>query len=131
MTDMNTKAVHLQMVQAAITRMAGNSFLIKGWSVTLIAALFALAAANTNELFIYLAYFPTFMFWALDAHFLRQERLFRKLYDHIRTSDAISVDFSMDTQPFTQHVDGPGVSPCRQHFAYFTAPSPARSSWSC
>ena len=92
------------MVQAVITRMAGNSFLIKGWSITLIAALFVLAAANTNELFIYLAYFPTFMFWALDAYFLRQERLFRKLYDDVRTTGP--VDFSMDTQPFAKHVGG-------------------------
>jgi len=51
---MDSKTVHLQMVQAVITRMAGNSFLIKGWSVTLIAALFALAAADSNELFTYL-----------------------------------------------------------------------------
>ena len=60
------------MVQAVITRMAGNSFFIKGWSVTLVAALFALAVANTSPSFVYLAYFPTFMFWALDAYFLRR-----------------------------------------------------------
>ena len=44
---------HLQMIQAVITRMASNSFLIKGWSVTLVAALFALAAANTNGVFVF------------------------------------------------------------------------------
>ena len=81
---MDRQLTHLQMIQAVITRMAGNSFLIKGWSVTLVAALFALAAADTNEFFVYLAYFPAFMFWALDAYFLRQERLFRKVYDHVR-----------------------------------------------
>ena len=70
------------------------------------AALFALAAANTNPLFVYLVYFPTFMFWALDAYFLRQERLFRKLYDYVRTSEQASVDFSMNTQPFAKNVDG-------------------------
>ena len=100
------KIAHLQMIQAVITRMAGNSFLIKGWSITLVAALFALAAANTNGLFIYLAYFPTFMFWALDAYFLRQARLFRKLYDHVRTTEGGPVDFSMKTQPFATNVDG-------------------------
>ena len=35
---MESKIAHLEMVQAVITRMAGNSFLIKGWSVTLVAA---------------------------------------------------------------------------------------------
>ena len=86
--------------------MAGNSFLIKGWSVTLVAALFALAAANTNAPFVSLAYFPTFMFWALDAYFLRQERLFRQLYEHVRVTKDETVDFSMNTQPFADHVDG-------------------------
>lgn len=103
---METKVAHLQMIQAVITRMAGNSFMIKGWSVTLVAALFALAAANTNELFVYLAYFPAFMFWALDAYFLRQERLFQKLYDHVRGAEDGSVDFSMNTEPFEENVDG-------------------------
>ena len=94
------------MIQAVITRMAGNSFLIKGWSVTLVAALFALAAVNTNQVFVYLAYFPGFMFWALDAYFLRQERLFRKLYDRVREEGEDHIDFSMNTQPFEKNVDG-------------------------
>lgn len=93
------------MVQAIIARMARNSFLIKGWSVTLVAALFVLAAANTEGLFTYLAYFPAFMFWELDAYFLRQERLFRKLYDHVRELDEVQVDFSMNTERFDTSVD--------------------------
>ncbi len=101
---MDNKVAHLGMIQTAITRMASNSFLIKRWSVTLVAALFALAAANGNARFVYLAFFPTFMFWALDAYFLRQERLFRKLYDHARVLDAASVDYSMDTQSFETQV---------------------------
>ncbi len=103
---MENKVAHLEMIQAVIARMAGNSFFIKGWSVTLVAALFALAAANTNELFVYLAYFPAFMFWALDAYFLRQERLFRKLYDSVRGAENERVDFSMNTRPFEKSVYG-------------------------
>ena len=103
---MENKVAHLGMVQAVITRMAGNSFLIKGWSVTLVAALFALAAANTDENFVYLAFFPAFMFWALDAYFLRQARLFRKLYDHVRVTAGDAVDFSMNTDPFKENVSG-------------------------
>ncbi len=103
---MENKVARLEMIQTVITRMAGNSFFIKGWSVTLVAALFALAAANTNELFVYLAYFPAFMFWALDAYFLRQERLFRKLYDSVRGAENERVDFSMNTKPFEKSVDG-------------------------
>ena len=103
---MEAKIAYLQMIQAVITRMASSSFLIKRWSVMLVAALFALTAANTNEFFVCLAYFPTCMFWALDADFLRQERLFRKLYDRVRSGKGEQVDFSMNTQPFEESVDG-------------------------
>jgi uncharacterized membrane protein len=103
---MERQVAHLQMIQAVITRMAGNSFLIKGWSVTLVAALFALSAASTNECFVLLAYFPAFMFWSLDAYFLRQERLFRELYNHVlRGLEGAPEDFSMDTRAFEKEVD--------------------------
>ena len=95
-----TKIAHLQMIQAVITRMAGNSFMVKGWTVTLVTALFALAAADANRFFVYVAYLPAVMFWVLDAYFLRQERLFRKLYDHVREAKDGTVEFSMNTHPF-------------------------------
>jgi len=91
------RTAHLQMIQAVVNRMSVNSFLLKGWSVVLISALFALAAANTKVLFVYLAYFPAIAFWVLDGYFLHQERLFRDLYDLVRSLDEDSIDFSMDT----------------------------------
>lgn len=64
--------------------MAGNSFLLKGWSVTLAAALVALAAKDTDLRFSVLALIPPLIFWGLDAYYLRLERLFRALYDDVR-----------------------------------------------
>jgi hypothetical protein len=82
---MNSDRVkHLEFVQGVINRLAGNSFSIKGWSVTLVAALFALAAKDANPLYAVVAALPAFCFWGLDAYYLRQERLFRGLYDVIR-----------------------------------------------
>jgi len=94
------KHKHLEFLQGAINRMAGNLFLLKGWTITLIAALFALAAKDTNKVFAILAYFPLLMFWALDGYFLSQERCFRSLYDHVRALNEEQIDFSMDTRPF-------------------------------
>ena len=94
---MEKKQSHLEMIQGVVNRLAQNSFLLKGWSVILVSALFALAANNTNELFIYLAYFPAIAFWILDGYFLWQERLFRTLYDHVRLLEEAEIDFSMDT----------------------------------
>ena len=116
---MESKIAHLRMIQTVITRLAGNSFMIKRWSVTLVAALFALGAANSNEFFVYLAYFPGFMFWALDAYCLRQERLFRKLYDHVRGAQDEAIDFSMNTQPFEKHVDGKWSVACSHTLSLF------------
>lgn len=94
---MESKVKHLEMIQAIIKRMANNSFLLKGWSVILVSALFALGAKDSNRTFILLAYFPALAFWILDGYFLQQERLFRKLYDKVRGMKNEDIDFSMDT----------------------------------
>jgi hypothetical protein len=101
---MDKKIKHLEMLQGVISRMAGNSFLIKGWSITIVSAFVALTVSNGNKILIAAALFPTIMFWFLDAYFLRQERLFRKLYDYARTLDESKIDFSMNTSQFNNVV---------------------------
>ncbi len=94
---METKTKHLEMIQGVINRLSTNSFLLKGWSVVLISALFALSAADSNPAFVFLAYIPAFVFWGLDGYFLWEEKKFRALYDSVRTKDQSDIDFSMDT----------------------------------
>jgi hypothetical protein len=69
----------VEIAQDIISRMGTNSFLIKGWSITLVVATLLLGggAAYYN----YVALLPWLLFWSLDAYFLRTERLYRKLYD--------------------------------------------------
>lgn len=81
--------------------MASNLFLLKGWTITLIAALFALAAKDSDRRYFLIAYLPALMFWVLDGYFLAQERRFRSLYEHVRRLDPKQIDFSMDTSAFT------------------------------
>jgi hypothetical protein len=94
---MSQKEKHLDYIQGAISRMASNLFLLKGWSVTLIAGLFALAAKDADRLYMFIAYYPLLIFWLLDGYFLSQERRFRSLYDHVRKLPEEDIDFSMDT----------------------------------
>lgn len=103
-SDPSDKHKHLDYIQAAVNRMAGNLFLLKGWSITLIAALFALAAKESNKSYFLIAYFPLFIFWALDGYFLSQERKFRALYDYVRKLDEAQIDFSMDTRRFSEEL---------------------------
>ncbi len=96
------KVKHLEMIQAVVTRMATNSFLLKGWSVTLIAALFALAAKETNERYAILAFFPGLAFWALDGYYLHQERLFRALYDDARATGFADDPYTMNVESYNK-----------------------------
>ena len=90
---------HLEMLQAVITRMAGNSFLLKGWSVTLISAIFALAAKDSKPGFALIAYFPAVAFWALDGYYLAQERSYRSLFNRVREDTSVP-RFLMDATLF-------------------------------
>ena len=96
---MEKKLKHLEMLQAVISRMAKNSFLLKGWNVVLVSAIFVLASSESKSQLVFLAYLPTVAFWLLDGYFLRQERLFRKLYDKVRVMGEDDIDFSMNTMP--------------------------------
>jgi hypothetical protein len=88
---------HLEMLQAVITRMASNSFLVKGWSLTLFSAILVAGAKESSSV-LWIAIVPVVSFWILDGFFLRQERLYRGLYDHIRSQPLDSpTDFSMST----------------------------------
>lgn len=97
---MEQKIKHLEFIQNVINRLAANSFLIKGWCITLVSALFALAAKDTNIKYIIIAYIPVSVFWILDGYYLSQERLFRALYDQIRLTDENLIEFSMDTSAY-------------------------------
>jgi hypothetical protein len=91
------KLKHLEFIQGVINRLSTNSFLLKGWSVVLVSALFALSANSSNVRFIMLAYIPAIIFWGLDGYFLSLERIYRKHYERVRMKDAEDIDFSMDT----------------------------------
>ena len=92
---MENKRFHLEMIQGVINRMASNSFMLKGWAVTLVAGIFALAAKDADKLYFIITYVPIFVFWGLDAFYLRQERLYRRLYDMVRNHSEAEIVFSM------------------------------------
>jgi len=83
MSKIETEVLHkeIDLIQACITRMAHNSFLIKGWAVSIVAVVLALAEkANNPALLSAILLIPLFSFWYLDAFFLQNERMYRKMY---------------------------------------------------
>jgi hypothetical protein len=98
---MTDKIKHLDYIQQTITRMATVSFQIKAWNIGLVTAVLAFAAGDKNPAFLWAALLPAVMLWFLDSFYLRQERLFRALYNAVRLTNSTVEDFSMDTTLYT------------------------------
>ena len=91
---------HLGFIQTAISRQAGNSFLVKGWSLTVAALFYGYAANQDSWAVAVVGVVAVAAFGWLDAFYLRQERLFRLLYERARVVDTDVELFSMDTRAF-------------------------------
>ena len=92
---MEAKLKHLDYIQAAIARMATNSFLFKGWSITIAVGLSAFAAADTRRALLAIAILSTVMFWGLDGYYLWLERGFVALHTKVSAMADEDIDFSM------------------------------------
>jgi hypothetical protein len=98
---MEKKMKHLEMIQGIVNRMANNSFLLKGWSVTIVAGLLALSVATGEKIaLILIAIIPIVVFWILDGYFLWMERLFREVYKHVSQKEESEIDFDMNFKDF-------------------------------
>ena len=96
----------IDLIQSVITRMANNSFLLKGWIVSLIAVLLALTkdtmVASQLSYFNLILSLPVIVFWYLDAFFLHKEKCYRKLYEWVVENRITSTEhlYSLDYKRF-------------------------------
>lgn len=74
----------IDLIQACINRMANNSFFLKGWTISIIAVVFALSEKTEHPIFLsVIMLIPLLSFWYLDAFFLRTEKMYRKMYEWV------------------------------------------------
>lgn len=99
---MENKRKHLEFIQLAITRMNVNSFLIKGWTITLVSALFALAAKDANVKYVMISYIAIPAFWLLDGFYIAVERQYRDLYKEVSAKNENDIDFLMDASKYSK-----------------------------
>lgn len=99
---MENKRKHLEFIQSVITRMNSNSFLIKGWTITLVSALFALAAKDANVNYVLISYIVIPVFWILDGFYIAVERRYRDLYAKVAAKVEDKIDFKMDASKFNK-----------------------------
>lgn len=86
---------HLGMIQDVIKRLADNSFSVRRWTLVTVGALIALAVRADEPILAYASLGPALIFWRLDGYYLRQEQLFRRLYDRVRTNPDSVEPFAM------------------------------------
>lgn len=71
---------YLEAIQRVVDRLSNTSFILKGWAVSLVAGLMALAASGSDQRYVLIAYIPIAVFWFLDAYFLMMKRQYRELF---------------------------------------------------
>ncbi len=90
----------IDLIQSCINRMAQNSFMVKGWTISLVAVILALLPEKVNIIFLcILVIIITTCFWCLDAFFLKMERLYRWKYNWVIKNRMESNLFFYDLNP--------------------------------
>ena len=87
---------HLSIIQSTVQRMGNNSFLLKGWAVLIIVAIFTFAGEQNNVQCILFTVIPLIVFWGLDTYYLQLERKYRMLYNEVRLKKEEDIDFDMN-----------------------------------
>ena len=96
-TELSSQQVlHLEMIERVIERMNQNSFALKGWAMTLVVAICALAANGNEQKIAIVSVIPIIVFWFLDSFYLQRERRYRALYDSV-LEGTVNRTFSMET----------------------------------
>lgn len=87
---------HLEFIQGSIIRMSKNSFLFKGWAVSVASGLAAFAAIGDRRALLVFAVTSTTLFWAMDGYYLWLERGFVALHNKVAEAPASQpVDYVM------------------------------------
>lgn len=100
----------IDLIQGCINRMANNSFLLKGWLVSILAVVVALSLDNLDKfVIVFTITVITISFWYLDAFFLRTEKLYRKMYEWVlehRKQGKTDYQYDLNPHRFDTQVEG-------------------------
>lgn len=99
------KRQHLEFVQNVITRMASNSFQIKGFTMVMATLLTGLWGESKNMIFLWLLIPMTVMCAWVDAYYLQLERKYRELYKRsvaqLEEKHSLTEIYDMDVRPIS------------------------------
>ncbi len=91
----------IDLIQGCINRMAHNSFLVKGWAISLLSIVLVLTSENSNSIFIsFFMFLSVLCFWYLDGFFLYTGKMYRKMYKWVITNRPLgNKDLMYDLTP--------------------------------
>lgn len=93
----------IDLIQSCISRMAQNSFIVKGWTITLLTVIIALLPETFDiRLLCILGIVITSCFWYLDGFFLKTEKLYCWKYEWVIKNRYESDDFFYDLNPYNK-----------------------------
>lgn len=75
---------HLDMVQAVVSRLSGNSAAMKRYCIVMVAVGVAIYKTLEEPDTVVALAAMVVVFWCLDARYLQQEKWFRDLHDEVR-----------------------------------------------
>lgn len=96
---------YLTLIQGVINRLSNNSFVVKGWSITLTAAILAIAGTLSSNktfnshMFFWLNAASLLVFLWLDSYFYYNELKYRKTYDYARDMSKFNPSHLFDLNP--------------------------------
>ncbi|POS63018.1 hypothetical protein ASQ43_04250 [Parasaccharibacter apium] len=109
---MEDKRQYLSFIQAIVSRLSDHCKAIKMGTVTFLAGAVAYLAAHPNNVQLSWKVITCYaviivVLWILDAYYLRQERLFRKLYNESSEINNLSqFTYKMDVKHLERKVSG-------------------------
>ena len=99
----------IDLIQGCIKRMAQNSFMLKGWALTIFAGVTAFTKGENFSdpiTLVCTTIIPFVCFWILDTFFLRTEKKYRKMYEDMLTKRKINnTEGQYELNPKTIKVD--------------------------
>ena len=107
-TELSKKEILLKeidLIEDCIKRMSNNSFLLKGWAVTILSVLIGLMANFENWTSgSLLAIFVCIGFWYLDALYLKLERLYTRKYNWVIQNRLDTTEYKFNLNPFEKNM---------------------------
>ena len=101
--DLDNKEIlfkEIDLIEECIKRMASNSFLLKGWAVTILSVLIGLTVNTDNWKFgSVIAILICIVFWYLDATYLKLERLYTRKYNWIIKNRLTTKNYAFNLNP--------------------------------